>query len=64
MTAERNHLPPQTPPPAMAPTEVHQVWYQLAPTQQQQILQRIVQICQMLAHQAPKTREVQHELLE
>ena len=64
MIDERNHLPQVNLPPVMAPTEAHQVWQQLAPTQQQQILQRIVQICQMLAHQAPKTREVQHELLD
>lgn len=63
MIAQRNRLAPANPLPVLTQTEAHQVWQQLATTQQEQILQRLVQICRMLAKQAPKTREVQHEPL-
>lgn len=41
-------------------TKANQVWHQLSPSQQQQILQNIMQLCRMLAEKV-KMREVGHE---
>ena len=41
-------------------TKADQVWHQLSSSQQQQILQSIMQICRMLAERV-KMREVGHD---
>ena len=45
----------------MLQTEANQIWQQLAATEQQQILQRMVQICRIVAEQATKRPEVLRE---
>ena len=42
-------------------TKASQVWNQLSVPQQREILQRIIQACQMLVKEKVKTREVGHE---
>ncbi|MBV7335271.1 hypothetical protein KFU94_44930 [Chloroflexi bacterium TSY] len=44
-------------------TVPNRVWHQLSPPHQRQILQSLVQICQMLTQRRVKQEEVAHEPL-
>ncbi len=44
--------------------KANQVWSHLSPPQQQQIVQSLIQICQMLVQEMVTVQEVAHEPLD